>query len=162
MIFKWETWWYVLFSVVKYTVEVYTGKKSSAGTDANVFLCIFGELGDTGRRHLTNSSTNINKFEKGQVRSMGNHWINLFWIHEFISLFIHSSFFLSLNLFPDNISLQYSYNCKIFVGFFSVWCVWNWGCDLGEDKKDRDRSWRQRDRSGVVSGKSCHQTSGQT
>lgn len=59
--------------MVKYTVEVYTGKKSSAGTDANVFLCIFGELGDTGRRHLTNSSTNINKFEKGQVRSMGNH-----------------------------------------------------------------------------------------
>lgn len=82
--------------------------------------------------------------------------INLFWIHEFISLFIHSSFFLSLNLFPDNISLQYSYNCKIFVGFFSVWCVWNWGCDLGEDKKDRDRSWWQRDWSGVVSRKSCY------
>ncbi|XP_078332217.1 lipoxygenase homology domain-containing protein 1-like isoform X5 [Crassostrea virginica] len=52
--------------LVKYTVEVYTGKKSSAGTDANVFLCIFGELGDTGRRWLRDSSTNINKFEKGQ------------------------------------------------------------------------------------------------
>lgn len=63
--------------------------------------------------------------------------------------------FLSLNLFPDNIFLQYSY-CKIFVFFFSVWCVWNWGCDLGEDKKDRDRSWWQRDRSGVVSRKSCY------
>jgi hypothetical protein len=62
----------VYFSVVKYTVEVHTGKKSQAGTDANVFLCIFGELGDTGRRWLTNSSTNINKFEKGQVGTVTN------------------------------------------------------------------------------------------
>jgi hypothetical protein len=34
--------------VLKYTVEVYTGNKTGAGTDANVFLTIFGEYGDTG------------------------------------------------------------------------------------------------------------------
>ncbi|KAL8614278.1 hypothetical protein ACOMHN_007616 [Nucella lapillus] len=53
--------------VVHYKVEVHTGKKSSAGTDANVYLNIFGDLGDTGRRYLKRSKTNKNKFEKGQV-----------------------------------------------------------------------------------------------
>lgn len=50
-------------------VEIYTGSVKYAGTDANVFINIFGELGDTGQRWLHNPvSTNINKFEKGQVR----------------------------------------------------------------------------------------------
>lgn len=53
-------------ALVKYTVEVYTGKILHAGTDANVFLCIYGELGDTGRRHLTESSTYMNNFKEGQ------------------------------------------------------------------------------------------------
>ena len=34
--------------VLKYMVDVYTGKERNAGTDANVFVNIFGELGDTG------------------------------------------------------------------------------------------------------------------
>jgi hypothetical protein len=34
--------------LVKYMVEVHTGNKMGAGTDANVFINIFGELGDTG------------------------------------------------------------------------------------------------------------------
>lgn len=34
--------------VVKYSVDVYTGDKRNAGTDANVFINIFGECGDTG------------------------------------------------------------------------------------------------------------------
>lgn len=34
--------------VTKYMVDVYTGGKSSAGTNANVFVNIFGECGDTG------------------------------------------------------------------------------------------------------------------
>ncbi|CAH1787210.1 unnamed protein product [Owenia fusiformis] len=53
--------------LVKYTAEVHTGKKRGAGTDANVFLCVYGELGDTGDRQLTQSKTNTNKFEKGNV-----------------------------------------------------------------------------------------------
>lgn len=38
-----------------------------AGTDANVFLTIYGELGDTGERKLSKSETNKNKFQKGAV-----------------------------------------------------------------------------------------------
>lgn len=34
--------------VLKYIVDVYTGNKMGAGTDANVFINIFGDLGDTG------------------------------------------------------------------------------------------------------------------
>lgn len=37
-----------------------------AGTDANVFINIYGEKGDTGERYLKNSD-NLNKFERGQV-----------------------------------------------------------------------------------------------
>ena len=37
-----------------------------AGTDANVYINVFGERGDTGIRALTKSQ-NINKFEKGKV-----------------------------------------------------------------------------------------------
>lgn len=57
----------IYFLVVKYTAEVHTGNKMGAGTDANVFLNIFGLLGDTGDRPLEKSSANINKFEKGNV-----------------------------------------------------------------------------------------------
>ncbi|XP_061134123.1 lipoxygenase homology domain-containing protein 1-like isoform X4 [Syngnathus typhle] len=38
-----------------------------AGTDANVFLTIYGDLGDTGERKLSRSDNNRNKFERGAV-----------------------------------------------------------------------------------------------
>ncbi|XP_063957148.1 lipoxygenase homology domain-containing protein 1-like [Lytechinus pictus] len=53
--------------VVKYQVSVHTGDKFGAGTDANVFCMLFGELGDTGERPLAKSSTNRNKFERRAV-----------------------------------------------------------------------------------------------
>lgn len=56
-----------IVSVVKYVVDVHTGKKMRGGTDANVFVNLFGELGDTGDRPLKESKTNRNKFEKGKV-----------------------------------------------------------------------------------------------
>lgn len=34
--------------VTKYNVDVYTGDQRNAGTDANVFINIFGKIGDTG------------------------------------------------------------------------------------------------------------------
>ena len=46
---------------------MYTGDIKSAGTDANVFLTMFGENGDTGERALTKSETHRDKFERGQV-----------------------------------------------------------------------------------------------
>uniref|UniRef100_A0A8D3BN03 Lipoxygenase homology domains 1b n=1 Tax=Scophthalmus maximus TaxID=52904 RepID=A0A8D3BN03_SCOMX len=50
-----------------YTVSVRTGDTSGAGTDANVFLTIYGDLGDTGERKLAKSESNKNKFERGAV-----------------------------------------------------------------------------------------------
>ena len=38
-----------------------------AGTDADVFINVFGEQGDTGDRPLAISKSNKNKFERGKV-----------------------------------------------------------------------------------------------
>ncbi|XP_066870763.1 lipoxygenase homology domain-containing protein 1-like [Kogia breviceps] len=46
----------------KYEVKVYTGDVIGAGTDADIFINIFGEYGDTGERRLENAKDN---FEKG-------------------------------------------------------------------------------------------------
>lgn len=51
-----------------YKVSVMTGDVYGAGTDANVFLTIYGDQGDTGERKLRKSETNSNKFERGSVR----------------------------------------------------------------------------------------------
>ena len=50
-----------------YQVFVHTGDKRGAGTNANIFLNIFGELGDTGDRSLEESKSNRDKFERNQV-----------------------------------------------------------------------------------------------
>ena len=50
-----------------YQVFVHTGDKRGAGTNANIFLNIFGELGDTGDRPLEASKSNRDKFERNQV-----------------------------------------------------------------------------------------------
>lgn len=50
-----------------YKVSVRTGDMYGGGTDANVFLTIYGDLGDTGERKLAKSETNKNKFERGEV-----------------------------------------------------------------------------------------------
>ncbi|KAK7934244.1 hypothetical protein WMY93_005140 [Mugilogobius chulae] len=46
-----------------YTIQVQTSDVGAAGTDANVFLIVFGEYGDTGTLPLK-ESTNRNKFER--------------------------------------------------------------------------------------------------
>uniref|UniRef100_A0A4W3HXD7 Lipoxygenase homology PLAT domains 1 n=1 Tax=Callorhinchus milii TaxID=7868 RepID=A0A4W3HXD7_CALMI len=53
--------------VLKYRVVIYTGTKSGSGTDANVYICLVGELGDTGERALYDSKNNVNKFEKANA-----------------------------------------------------------------------------------------------
>ena len=57
----------IYFTVYQYEVSVFTGDKSKSGTDANVYLQIFGECGDTGYRRLMASKTHTNKFEQGNV-----------------------------------------------------------------------------------------------
>uniref|UniRef100_H2ZAW4 PLAT domain-containing protein n=1 Tax=Ciona savignyi TaxID=51511 RepID=H2ZAW4_CIOSA len=47
-------------------VHVFTGDVFRGGTDANVFITIFGENGDTGERKLLKSETNTDKFERGK------------------------------------------------------------------------------------------------
>ena len=43
---------YILFSGAKYKVTVYTGNVSGAGTDAMVYITMFGENGESGERIL--------------------------------------------------------------------------------------------------------------
>ncbi|KAK2194040.1 hypothetical protein NP493_3g07026 [Ridgeia piscesae] len=47
----------------KYKVTVFTGDKKGAGTDADVFITMFGDLGDSGERRL---DTSKNNFERAQ------------------------------------------------------------------------------------------------
>ena len=51
----------------QYTIDVYTGDKAFCGTNANVFLTVFGDKGDTGERELARSETHMDKFERKQV-----------------------------------------------------------------------------------------------
>ena len=51
-----------------YLLTVYTGKEDGAGTKANVYVQIYGERGDTGRRKLLKSINHDDKFITGQVR----------------------------------------------------------------------------------------------
>ena len=53
-------------SVEKYEVTVVTGDLWNAGTDANVYITLYGDRGDTGVRQLL-ISHNDDKFMNGQV-----------------------------------------------------------------------------------------------
>ena len=56
------------FSLVKkYVVDVYTGDVLRGGTNANVFLQIFGDKGDSGEKKLVKSETHTDKFERNQT-----------------------------------------------------------------------------------------------
>ncbi|XP_075255415.1 lipoxygenase homology domain-containing protein 1-like isoform X2 [Convolutriloba macropyga] len=69
---------------VKYKVDVYTGNEKGAGTDANVFLQIFGDLGDSGRQKLSKSTTYTDKFEKGHKDSFDLQLLDLGKLHKLI------------------------------------------------------------------------------
>ncbi|KAM9102483.1 lipoxygenase homology domain-containing protein 1 [Sarcophilus harrisii] len=51
--------------IILYSVQIFTGNIPGAGTDAKVFITIYGDLGDTGERYLGKSENRTNKFEKG-------------------------------------------------------------------------------------------------
>lgn len=48
----------------QYLVEVLTGDVARAGTNANVFLTMFGENAKSAEIHLAHSETHANKFER--------------------------------------------------------------------------------------------------
>lgn len=57
---------HLLLSVTVYEVHVTTGDLWNAGTEADVFISVYGERGDTGSRQLLRSQK-PKKFLKGQV-----------------------------------------------------------------------------------------------
>ncbi|XP_025786923.1 lipoxygenase homology domain-containing protein 1 [Puma concolor] len=59
-----------IMAMARYRVTVCTGELEGAGTDANVYLCLFGDVGDTGERLLYNCRNNTDLFEKGNARSI--------------------------------------------------------------------------------------------
>jgi hypothetical protein len=50
-------------------VSVKTGTVRYAGTDANVFVKLFGSKGDTGKLQLVSAENTKNKFEAGRTDS---------------------------------------------------------------------------------------------
>uniref|UniRef100_A0AAR2KCT6 PLAT domain-containing protein n=1 Tax=Pygocentrus nattereri TaxID=42514 RepID=A0AAR2KCT6_PYGNA len=60
-----------------YSVAVTTGDVYGAGTDANVFITIYGDMGDTGERKLSKSENNRNKFERGAVDTFSIEAVDL-------------------------------------------------------------------------------------
>ncbi|XP_062572677.1 uncharacterized protein LOC134234617 [Saccostrea cucullata] len=53
--------------VLKYQVITYLGDVHKAGTDSNVFVCLYGSLGSSGKRLLKHSLTNKDRFTQDQV-----------------------------------------------------------------------------------------------
>lgn len=62
---------------VLYSISVHTGTLPASGTDADVFITVFGEQGDSCKRRLRHSH-----FEKGQVST------ELFSLHVCLMCFI--------------------------------------------------------------------------
>ena len=52
---------FVFCVALRYVVSTYTGSVRGAGTDANVFVTIFGSNGDTGDRRLDNNKNNFER-----------------------------------------------------------------------------------------------------
>lgn len=54
--------------MTKYEIYVVTSNRDGAGTDANVFLQIYGDrISDSGVIKLRRSAKNLNKFERGST-----------------------------------------------------------------------------------------------
>ena len=57
----------VVGEAATYKISVKTSDVGGAGTDANVFVVLFGEYGDSGEIHLKESETNRDPFETGRT-----------------------------------------------------------------------------------------------
>ena len=55
--------------MINYSVSTQTSDVMGAATDSIVFVTLYGEHGDSGERKLRKSD-NMNKFERGQVKSL--------------------------------------------------------------------------------------------
>ena len=57
--------------MIKYQVDVFTGDIWGGGTDANIYITIYGDRGDTGVRQLYAETKGV-YFKQGQVMSSLN------------------------------------------------------------------------------------------
>jgi len=55
------------FEETSYKVSVQTSNVNGAGTDAGVYITLFGENGDSGEIRLKSSETNKKPFENNQL-----------------------------------------------------------------------------------------------
>jgi hypothetical protein len=60
--------------IVKYTVDVTTGDRRGAGTDANVYITIYGDNGDSGKNILDGPGNN---FERNKTDTFGIEAVDL-------------------------------------------------------------------------------------
>ena len=58
---------FFFLAATSYLVSVRTGDVRGAGTDANVFVQIFGAKGDTGKLQLRSAENTKNKFERSRT-----------------------------------------------------------------------------------------------
>ena len=93
-------------AAIKYEVIVYTGDVSGAGTNANVWITVFGEHGDSGKRPLKQSFRNL--FEKNQMDKFTVECLDLgiykfvesnkcCWIYIYFLLLSHCEFSFQLS-----------------------------------------------------------------
>ncbi|XP_062503862.1 lipoxygenase homology domain-containing protein 1-like isoform X2 [Corticium candelabrum] len=101
-----------------YKLEVHTADKRGAGTDANVFIVLFGENGDSGEMQLTKSDTHRNKFERNQTDIF--HYDNLLSLGELTKIRIwHDNSGLGASWYLDSVDVTdevtektYHFNCQ--------------------------------------------------
>jgi len=59
-----QLWVFFLIAVNTYVVHTFTGDVRGAGTDANVYVTLFGDRGDSGRKVLDNNENNFERSQK--------------------------------------------------------------------------------------------------
>ena len=115
-----------------YHVSVFTGSKSGAGTDANVYLEIAGERGDTGERKLLVSKNKEQKiFESSQVCLL------LFVKHDNLAApaIISSKVLIDSRLQRSNMFLDLSVNVSASI---AQWLE-HWSCKPGVESSNLSR-----------------------
>lgn len=65
-------------------MTVRTGDDENAGTDARVFLQLFGDNGETDPLLLDTTKTNSNKFEAGQTNEYDLEAVNVGQVNRYI------------------------------------------------------------------------------
>ena len=56
--------WLFYLPVIPYQLQVFTGKEKDSNTDADVFVTIYGNHGNTGKRKLHKNDEGVKPFDK--------------------------------------------------------------------------------------------------